>query len=61
MKTRNEGQATQPLYREGDVVLRDGSTVHVRPIRQDDEERLLAFFQSLSVQSRRLRFFLHHL
>jgi acetyl coenzyme A synthetase (ADP forming)-like protein len=57
MKVGNAGLTSQPLYREGDVVLRDGSTVHVRPIRRDDEERLLAFFQSLSAQSRRLRFF----
>ena len=57
MKTGNNNLATQPLYREGDVVLRDGSTVHVRPIRRDDDGRLLAFFQSLSAQSRRRRFF----
>ena len=30
-----------PSARETDVVLRDGSTVHVRPIRPDDEARLL--------------------
>ncbi|HKP85246.1 MAG TPA: GNAT family N-acetyltransferase [Blastocatellia bacterium] len=44
-------------YREGDVVLRDGSTVHVRPIRPDDELALLDLFRSLSEQSRWLRFF----
>jgi acetyl coenzyme A synthetase (ADP forming)-like protein len=57
MRTGNDGQAPRPGYRAGDVVLRDGSTVRVRPIRRDDEPRLLAFFQSLSEQSRRLRFF----
>jgi acetyl coenzyme A synthetase (ADP forming)-like protein len=44
-------------YREGDVVLRDGSTVHVRPIRPEDELALLDLFRSLSEQSRWLRFF----
>ncbi len=51
-----EGPA-YPAHREADVVLRDGSTVHVRPIRPDDEGRLLAFFQALSRNARALRFF----
>jgi acetyl coenzyme A synthetase (ADP forming)-like protein len=51
------GRRTYPASREADVVLRDGSTVHVRPIRPDDEERLLAFFRGLSRDSRALRFF----
>ena len=42
---------------EGDVVLRDGSTVYIRPIHFSDEERLLLFFRSLSETSRWLRFF----
>ena len=46
-----------PASREADVVLRDGSTVHLRPIRPDDEERLLAFLRTLSRDSRALRFF----
>ncbi|MBI4390971.1 MAG: hypothetical protein HY575_03735, partial [candidate division NC10 bacterium] len=41
-------RAAYPAYREADVVLRDGSTVHLRPIRPDDEERLLSFFRTLS-------------
>ncbi len=49
--------AAYPAHRAADVVLRDGSTLHVRPIRPDDEERLLAFLRSLSEQSRVLRFF----
>ncbi len=28
------------------VILKDGSTLHLRPIRQDDEERLLGLFLS---------------
>ncbi|HJQ68998.1 MAG TPA: GNAT family N-acetyltransferase [Blastocatellia bacterium] len=50
-------QPAQPLYQEGDVVLKDGSTIHVRPIRPDDEDKLLDLLLSLSQQSRWLRFF----
>lgn len=50
-------QVTYPTHREADVVLRDGSTIHVRPIRPDDEQRLLTFFRALSKGSRALRFF----
>ncbi len=42
--------------REVDVVLRDGSTVRLRPVRPDDEERLLAFLRGLSEESRALRY-----
>ncbi|MCC7366943.1 MAG: GNAT family N-acetyltransferase [Chloroflexi bacterium] len=48
---------TYPTHREADVALRDGSTVHVRPIRPDDEGRLLTLLASLSVDARVLRFF----
>ena len=40
-----------------DVVLRDGSTLRTRPVRRDDEQRLLDFFRHLSESSRRFRFF----
>ena len=43
--------------REGDVVLRDGSTVHIRVMRPADEPRILALLQSLSEESRWLRFY----
>jgi acetyl coenzyme A synthetase (ADP forming)-like protein len=43
--------------READVLLRDGSTVHVRPVSPDDVPRLLTLFQSLSAESRAFRFF----
>ncbi len=52
-----DGQAAYPAHLATDVVLRDGSTLHVRPIRLDDEPRLLAFLSSLSEQSRVFRFF----
>ena len=46
-----------PGWLAGDVTLRDGSRVHIRLITPEDEERLLAFYLSLSEESRRLRFF----
>src|SRR5688572_21272194 len=39
-----------------DVILRDGSTLRLRPPTGGDRESLLAFFQSLSEESLRLRF-----
>jgi RimJ/RimL family protein N-acetyltransferase len=44
-------------HRAGDVVLRDGSTVHVRKMQPGDDQALFALFQSLSEESRWLRFF----
>jgi acetyl coenzyme A synthetase (ADP forming)-like protein len=38
------------------LVLRGGATIQVRPVRPDDEARLLAFLRSLSPESRVLRF-----
>jgi acetyl coenzyme A synthetase (ADP forming)-like protein len=49
--------ATYPVHREATVVLRDGSTVTVRPIRQEDEADLAHFFTDLSLESRVFRFF----
>src|SRR4051812_31714278 len=46
-----------PAHREADVVLRDGSTVHVRPIKPSDEPAMLGFLRSLSRESLTLRFF----
>lgn len=40
-----------------DVVLRDGSTVHVSTVQPEDEVRLFDFFRGLSVDSRASRFF----
>ncbi|HEY3116288.1 MAG TPA: GNAT family N-acetyltransferase, partial [Chloroflexota bacterium] len=39
------------------VALRDGSTVSIRQTGPDDEPLLLAFFESLSEESRASRFF----
>jgi acetyl coenzyme A synthetase (ADP forming)-like protein len=43
--------------REVDAVLRDGSTVHLREARTADRDALVAFYESLSLQSRYFRFF----
>ncbi len=49
--------AVYPAVWESDVVLGDGRTAHVRPIRPDDAERLLAFHARLSPEARYYRFF----
>ncbi len=46
-----------PSHREATIVLRDGSTLAVRPIRPEDEAELSAFFTRLSLESRVFRFF----
>jgi hypothetical protein len=46
-----------PVVAETDIVLRDGSTVHVRPSTSEDVGRLRAFLESLSEESRWFRFF----
>ncbi|MFI5027623.1 MAG: GNAT family N-acetyltransferase [Solirubrobacterales bacterium] len=46
-----------PAGREADVVLKDGSTVHLRPVRPDDEEALRGFFADLDPTSQAFRFF----
>lgn len=43
-------------HRDGDVVLRDGSTVRIRAMQPSDDQSLLALFESLSEESRWLRF-----
>ena len=42
---------------ETDIVLRDGSTVHVRPTTREDEPRLRTFLASLSDEARWFRYF----
>ncbi len=46
-----------PAGREADVVLRDGSTVRLRPVRPDDGAALRDFFGSLDSTSQAFRFF----
>jgi acetyl coenzyme A synthetase (ADP forming)-like protein len=47
---------TYPVEFESDVVLRDGSTLRLRPVRPEDEPQLLHFFQALSPESLYFRF-----
>jgi RimJ/RimL family protein N-acetyltransferase len=47
-----------PEEYEVDVPLRDGSTVHLRPIRPDDDGLMIALFNRFSPQTIYLRF--HH-
>jgi acetyl coenzyme A synthetase (ADP forming)-like protein len=49
--------ATDPGRWEADVVLTDGGTVHLRPIRPDDADALLGLHARLSDESVYLRFF----
>jgi len=46
-----------PAEREADAVLRDGSTVHLRPVRPEDEAALRDFFAGLDPASQAFRFF----
>ena len=45
-----------PVQYESDVVVRDGSTLHLRPVRAGDEAALHEFFERLSDDSWSLRF-----
>ncbi|MEV5826191.1 GNAT family N-acetyltransferase [Spirillospora sp. NPDC052242] len=46
-----------PVQWEADVVLSDGGTAHLRPIRRDDAELLRVFYARLSPESIYYRFF----
>ncbi len=46
-----------PREHEADVVLRDGSTVHVRPVCAGDEAAIRAFLTTVSPESIAFRFF----
>ncbi|MFB9893269.1 bifunctional acetate--CoA ligase family protein/GNAT family N-acetyltransferase [Planobispora takensis] len=50
-------EAQYPAHWEADVVLSDGGTAHVRPIRPADADRLRAFYSRLSEESIYFRFF----
>ena len=54
------GSSASPAYpreHETEIVLRDGSTVHVRPIRADDETAIRKFLETVSEESIAFRFF----
>src|SRR5438270_5869567 len=46
-----------PPHWEADAVLSDGGTVHLRPIRPDDGDRLVTFFHRWSAETVYRRFF----
>ncbi|HSV40973.1 MAG TPA: GNAT family N-acetyltransferase [Nocardioidaceae bacterium] len=46
-----------PRQWEADVVLRDGRVAHLRPIRPEDADALVEFYEGVSDESRYLRFF----
>jgi acyl-CoA synthetase (NDP forming)/GNAT superfamily N-acetyltransferase len=46
-----------PAHWEADVVLSDGATAHLRPIRPDDADKLVAFYGRVSDESKYFRFF----
>ena len=48
---------SSPRHHEADVILRDGSSVHVRPVTAEDAPAIQAFFKGLSPRSIVLRFF----
>ncbi|MGW0805224.1 bifunctional acetate--CoA ligase family protein/GNAT family N-acetyltransferase [Nonomuraea sp. NPDC002799] len=50
-------EAHYPAHWEADVVLADGGTAHVRPIRPADAGRLRSFYSRLSDESIYFRFF----
>jgi len=46
-----------PAHLESDVVLRTGRTLHIRPVRAEDRQRLIDFYARLSPASLHARFF----
>ncbi|MGD9961166.1 GNAT family N-acetyltransferase [Nocardioides sp.] len=46
-----------PKHWEADVVLRDGRTAHIRPIRGEDADLLVEFYARVSAESKYYRFF----
>lgn len=46
-----------PAHWEGDVLLRDGRTAHIRPIRASDADLLVEFYSRVSDESKYYRFF----
>ena len=55
--TPTEEIGTPPTHWEADVLLRDGRTAHIRPIRSDDEQLMVEFYARVSDESKYYRFF----
>ena len=48
--------AAAPRHWEADVLLRDGLSAHIRPIRHEDGDLLVEFYGRVSDQSKYFRF-----
>jgi len=59
MSAEETGMIGQHIHALGErsVRLRDGAAVHLRAIRPEDEDRLIALYGRLSPESARQRFF----
>ena len=57
LRAMNSPVTAYPREREVNVVLRDGSTAHVRPVRADDGPAIRAFLEGISRESIGSRFF----
>ena len=55
--TPTEEIGPPPTHWEADVLLRDGRTAHIRPIRSDDEQLMVEFYSRVSDESKYYRFF----
>ncbi|HET7173389.1 MAG TPA: GNAT family N-acetyltransferase [Nocardioidaceae bacterium] len=55
-----EGAPPYPAHWEADVLLLDGSTARLRPIRPDDAGLLVEFYARVSPESKYFRFFAHY-
>src|SRR4051794_39792761 len=54
---REAPEPEPPPHWEADIVVADGGTAHLRPIRPSDAEALVAFHGALSQRTRYLRYF----
>ena len=57
MAMSSSSAAAYPLDREAEIALRDGSTVHVRPVRSGDKAAIRRFLDGVSPESIGFRFF----
>jgi hypothetical protein len=57
MTASQTARSSYPQEYETDVALRDGSTVHVRPVGVDDEPAIRVFLEAISADSIGFRFF----
>jgi len=57
MPAVDEQTPQAPRHWEADVLLRDGRTAHLRPIRPEDAELMVDFYGRVSDESKYFRFF----